>query len=94
VRDRKGDVVLVATSWVGMADAAGARRLKKLLDSSGSGNVTELSRERGRYQAVRYTGDFYASRLTDTVVSNAQAQPVARGASGLAVTVLVNDALA
>jgi hypothetical protein len=54
----------------------------------------ELSRERGRYQAVRYTGDFYASRLEGTVVSNAQAQPVARGTTGLVLTVLVNDALA
>ena len=67
---------------------------EQLVDSSGSGNVTELSRERGRYQAVRYTGDFYASRLEGAVMSNAQAQPVARGTTGLALTVLVNDALA
>lgn len=94
VRDRRGDVVLVAASWVEMADTSTARRLKQLVDASGSGNVVELSREQGRYQAVRYTGDFYASRLAGTVVSNAQAQPVARGATGLALTVLVNDALA
>lgn len=94
VRDRKGEVVLVAASWVEMADVATARRLKQLVDASGSGNVVELSREQGRYEAVRYTGDFYASRLNGAVVSNAQAQPVARGKTGLALTVVVNDALA
>lgn len=92
VRDREGDVVLVAASWVEMANAATAHRLKQLVDANGTGNIVELSRERGRYRAIRYTGDFYASQLDGAVVSNAQAQPVARGKTGLALTVLVNDA--
>jgi hypothetical protein len=42
-------------SWVEMPDEAGARALKQLVDGNGTGNVTELSRERGRYRTVRYT---------------------------------------
>lgn len=63
-----------------------ARKLKSLMDTGGSGNVTELSRERGRYRTVRYTGEAYASRRDGSVVVNAQGQPVARGWAGLALT--------
>jgi hypothetical protein len=91
VRDRRGDVVLIAVSRVEMTDETDARALQRLLDTHGTGNVLELSREQGRYRTVRYTGDFYASRRDGTVVSNAQAQPVARGASGLALTSIVTD---
>jgi hypothetical protein len=64
-----------------------------LIDSSGTGNITELSREQGRYRTVRYTGDAYASRLDGDVVVNAQAQLVLRGAAGLALTSLVTTAV-
>lgn len=93
IRDRKGDVVLVAVSWVQMPDEAGARALLELLDTNGSGNITELSREQGRYRTVRYTGAVYASHRNGTVVVNAQAQPVARGATGLALTSIVTNAV-
>lgn len=93
VRDRKGALVLVAVSWVQMPDEAGARALLELLDTNGSGNVTELSREQGRYRTVRYTGAAYASHRDATVVVNAQAQPVARGATGLALTSIVTNAV-
>lgn len=93
VHDPKGDVVLVAVAWVQMPDGSSARALKSLLDSSGTGNMTELSREQGKYRTVRYTGDAYASRLDGTVVINAQAQPVLRGAAGLALTSLVTNAV-
>jgi hypothetical protein len=92
LRDRNGDVVLVPVSWVEMSDEAGARALKQLLDGSGTGNVGELSRERGRYRTVRYTGEAYTSRRDGTVVVNAQAQPVARGWAGLALTSIVTNA--
>lgn len=93
LRDRNGDVVLLAIAWVEMPDESSARELHRLLDSDGSGNVTELSRERGRYRTVRYTGDFYASRRDGTVVGNAQAQPVARGPVGLALTSIATEAV-
>lgn len=93
VRDREGDVVLVAIASVEMPDDDEAADLKSLLDSPGSGNIVELSRERGRYRAVRYTGDAYASRREGAVVTNAQAQPVARGWSGLALTSVASNAV-
>ena len=91
VRDRNGDVALVPVAWVEMPTGAQARQLKTLMDSGGTGNVTELSRERGRYRTVRYTGDAYASRRDGTTVVNAQAQPVARGWAGLALTSVVTN---
>lgn len=45
VRDRKGDVILVAISWVQMPDEASAIALHQLVDRDGTGNITELSRE-------------------------------------------------
>jgi len=36
---------------------ADERALRQLLDGAGTGNVTELSRERGQYGTVRYGGD-------------------------------------
>lgn len=93
LRDAKGDVVLIAVSWVDMGDESTARELHRLVDGSGTGNITELSRERGRYRSVRFTGDIYESRREGTVVSNAQAQPVGRGATGLALTSIVTNAL-
>jgi hypothetical protein len=91
LRDRNGDVALLAVSWVDMPDESSSRSLHQLLDRDGTGNVTELSRERGRYRSVRFTGDFYASYRDGTVVVNAQAQPVARGGVGLTLTSIVTD---
>jgi hypothetical protein len=93
VRDSKGDVVLVPVAWVAMPTDDDAEALKQLLDQGGTGNVKELSRERGRYRAVRYTGDAYASRRDGTVVANAQAQPVARGWTGLTLTTIATNAV-
>jgi hypothetical protein len=78
--------VLLAVSWVEMADEATARELRRLLDADGTGDITELTRERGRYRSVRYTGDAHASGRDGTVLVNAQAQPVARGRAGLVLT--------
>lgn len=93
VRDRNGDVALVPVAWVEMPTESAARRLKELMDTGGTGNVVELSRERGRYRAVRYTGGVYASRRDGTVVVNAQAQPVARGWAGQALTIVATNAV-
>jgi hypothetical protein len=93
VRDGRGDVVLVAIAWVTMPSTAGAVELKRLMDQPGTGNVTELSRQSGRYRTVRFTGDFYASNREGPVVVNAQAQPVARGVSGFVATTIVTHAV-
>jgi hypothetical protein len=78
VQDKRRNVVLVAVAWVDMPDVQQARRFKDLVDRNGTGNITELSRETGPYQDVRFTGDHYTSTRDDTTVINAQAQPVRR----------------
>jgi hypothetical protein len=95
VQDRQGDRVLVAVSWVRMPDGPSASALMQLDDATGTGNVTELSREEGKYRSVRYTGLIYTSALdtSGTVFVNVQAQPVARGTTGVELTSLVTNAL-
>lgn len=93
VRGTKGDVALVPVAWVEMPTEGEAEALKELLDTGGSGNITELSRQGGRFQTVRYTGDAYASRQDGRLVINAQAQPVLRGWTGLALTTIATEAV-
>jgi hypothetical protein len=78
VGDRQGGLVLVAVAWVDMPNEAQAVELKRILDGPGTGNVVELSRERGRYRGVRFTGEHYASRREGTTVISAQAEPIGR----------------
>lgn len=59
-----------------MPDASSAAAYKKLADTGGTGNITELSRNTGPYQKVKYTGQFYASGLDGLSVWNVQMQPV------------------
>lgn len=92
VRDQSGNVALVAVAWVDMPDAAQARAFKLLVDRGGTGNITELSRERGRYRNERFTGDYYHSTRDDTTVVNAQAQPVGRTKTTIALAKLVAEA--
>jgi hypothetical protein len=91
VRSGRGERVLVAVARVQMPDRVSAAALKKLVDTHGTGNVTELSRERGLYQLVRFTGDFYASSLQENVFVNAQAQPIARGVGGYTLTSIATN---
>lgn len=93
VRDRHGTLVLVAVASVDMPDVALANELKRLVDRSGTGNVTELSRERGRYRNVRFDGEHYASRQEDVTVVNAQAQPVGATARAAELAALVRAAV-
>jgi hypothetical protein len=93
VRDRNGDVVLIAVSWVEMPDEAQARDLHELLDSDGTGNITELSRDQGGYRSVRFTGGIYESRRDGTVVVNAQAEAVSGRVAGLDLRSIVTEAV-
>jgi len=77
VADRRVGVVLVAMAWVQMPDAGEAAALQSLVDRPGSGNITELSRERGQYRNVRFTDQGYPSARDDTVVITVQIQPLA-----------------
>ena len=74
--------MLIAVAWVDMPDTRSAQEFKELADVHGTGNITELNRERAgyRYRNVRFTGKHYASRREDNTVVNAQAEPVGRAA--------------
>lgn len=85
--------VLVAIASVRMPDERTAAELKALLDRYGTGNLTELSRQSGRYRRVRFTGQAYASRRDGDTVTNAQAQPVAPGPIGRRLTEIVTNAV-
>lgn len=76
LRDKHWNVVLVAISRVDMPSAGEASALKKLVDTGGTGNVTELSREKGPYRSVRFAGLGYDSDLDQWTVRNIQVQPV------------------
>ncbi|WP_459028839.1 hypothetical protein [Pseudonocardia sp. DLS-67] len=78
VRDGRRGLVLVAVSWVEMPDTRSARELHELVDTYGTGNVTELSREEGPHRRVRFTGKHYVSRRDGPTVMNAQAEPIGR----------------
>jgi hypothetical protein len=57
-----------------------ARQLQQLVDRDGTGNVTELSRERG---GQRFSGDYYRSAREDTTFVSIQAEPVGRTRAAL-----------
>jgi hypothetical protein len=78
VRDGRRGLVLVAVSWVEMPDTRSAREFHELVDTHGTGNATELSREEGPHRRVRFTGKHYVSRRDGTTVVNAQAEPIGR----------------
>jgi hypothetical protein len=93
VRDRRGELVLVAVAWVDMPTQAQAAEFKRLVDRHGTGNITELDRERGRYRNLRFTGEHYASSREGTTVINAQAEPVGRVARVVELTELARSAV-
>jgi hypothetical protein len=68
--------VLVAISWVGMPNTSSAESYKRLVDTSGAGNVTELSRETKLYRKIQYAGSAHASGIHGTAVWNVQVKPV------------------
>ncbi|WP_131772076.1 hypothetical protein [Candidatus Protofrankia datiscae] len=76
-----------------MPNVNDAAAYKQLVDTYGTGNITELSRESGRYHTVRYTGVRYISSIDGAVIANAQAEPVARGAAGIALATIINNSV-
>jgi hypothetical protein len=93
VHDRRRGYVLVAVSWVEMPDTRSARAFQELVDTHGTGNVTELSREQGPHRRVRFTGQYYVSRRDGTTVMNAQAEPIGRAAIAAELEKLAEEAL-
>ncbi|WP_050795789.1 collagen-like protein [Parafrankia sp. EUN1f] len=94
ITDGRGNIALVAVSWVEMPDLDSARAFQELVDDTqGTGNITELSREAGPYQAVAYSGDAYGSRRRGLVVTSAQAEPVTLDWAGIPLATVAADAV-
>jgi len=90
LNQNKQDSVLVAISWVDMPTSSLALEYKHLVDTPGTGNITELSRESGPYRNVVFTGNNYLSGIIGTAVWNVQVQPVGSVPASILSTVL-ND---
>ena len=95
VSDDEDNAAVLSVAWVEMPDAEAANDLKRLVDRPGTGNVTELSKEDGPYQDVRYSGWYYRSDVDGATFRSVQAEPlagndgsreVARKASGVTAT--------
>ena len=95
VSDDEDNAAVLSVAWVEMPDAEAANDLKRLVDRPGTGNVTELSKEDGPYQDVRYSGWYYRSDVDGATFRSVQAEPladndgsraVARKASGATAT--------
>ena len=71
-------IALIAISWVDMPDVYQAKQYKHLVNASGTGNITELTRVEGPYQAVRYSGKNYVSGRYHTAVWNSEVQPISQ----------------
>lgn len=69
-------LILVAISWVAMPDATQAADYKRLADTPGAGNITELSREVKLYKNITYTNSAYASGLHGDAAWNVKVKPV------------------
>jgi hypothetical protein len=95
VGDDEDNAAVLSVAWVEMPDAEAANDLERLVDRPGTGNITELSKEDGPYQDVRYSGWYYRSDVDGATFRSVQAEPladndasreVARRASGVTAT--------
>ncbi|WP_157646973.1 hypothetical protein [Actinomycetospora chiangmaiensis] len=67
--DRDGAVVAVA--WIEMRSAKDAQQLKEILDSPGTGSIRPLETR------ITLTGQHYDSDINGTLVTTAEAEPLA-----------------
>ena len=77
VGDDEDNSAVLSVAWVEMPDAEAADDLKRLVDRPGTGNVTELSKQDGPYQDVRYSGWYYRSDVDGATFRSVQAEPLA-----------------
>lgn len=69
VRDSRDNIAVLAVAWVDMPDADQRRQPGQLMDRRGTGNIIELSRERG---GQRFSGGYYHSARDGTTMVNVQ----------------------
>lgn len=72
-----GTTAVLAVSWTEMPDSGSATELQELIDSPGTGNLTELTKDGGPYHSVAYSGWNYRSGRDSDVVRSIQAEPLA-----------------
>jgi hypothetical protein len=77
LRNKRNEVILIGISRVDMPNADAASRYKKLVDRGGTGNVTELWREKKQYRNRPPHDYMYSSGFDGpTTVWNSQVEPV------------------
>ncbi|MEV4319778.1 hypothetical protein [Actinocrispum sp. NPDC049592] len=74
--DGRENEVVVAVSWVRMGTTEGARKLRELADTDGTGNVSPLAGALVRAAGVRFTGRYYDSRRDGKLVVIAETEPL------------------
>jgi hypothetical protein len=84
-------LILIAVSWVGMPDSSSAEDYKKLVDTPGSGNVTELSREEKLYKNINYTNSAHTSGVHGAAVWNVQVNPVFPATPDVVTRILIDS---
>jgi hypothetical protein len=93
VQKGSAGLVLVDFIWVDMPTYAQAEECQRLMETSGSGTVTELARDPGSpYQNTMLLTAYYSSGISGTAVWLAQAQPFTPVPFNVVTTVL-NDAV-
>lgn len=70
--DEQGNTIAVSITWVRMPTAVSAERLKRLIDTDGTGSVSPITGQ------VRFTGKHYASRRTGSLVVIAETTPAGK----------------
>lgn len=83
--------VLVAVSWVGMPNTSLAEKYKRVVDTPGAGNVTELSRKTKLYRKIKYAGSAHSSGIDGTAVWNVQVRPVFPRPNGMVSRILTDS---
>ena len=75
IGDTRGNTVVVSIAWVHMPTARTAADLKDIADTDGTGNVEPLAATALDLTGVRFTGQYYGSRRSGSLVVIAEAAP-------------------
>jgi hypothetical protein len=75
VGDRAGNAAVVSVAWVTFPGRNQARQFDRLIDVSGSGDITPLSGVAVGMADVRFTATHYWSETTDTTITIAESEP-------------------
>ncbi|GGM51018.1 hypothetical protein GCM10012275_22370 [Longimycelium tulufanense] len=77
VSDAHDNIIAVSVAWVRMRNAGDATRLRGLVDTYGTGNITPIAGNALELQGIRFIGKHYDSRQDGALFVMAEATPVA-----------------